>query len=347
MPNHTAAQLLYRLTHPIIVRLNALRHRRPGHILPFRIPFFRIFYSTTYTALFLLTLLVLAITPASMLWTAIAAEAFQYVFIIGGTYVLTALLAVFIYSSRLYTNRAVLTGVGKSYIPVEEGEMGKSVRKMIATQLERSAIVNWEARPRDITGEHIADTEAMESTEIGTTVKLNPERPFWGVVKQAGWAAPVSGRGEGLGGLQFEVVIAELPHLLEASAVSLAPSDPYSEAGLFDDDDPPLPDAVIVEALRRQKSMGLRDYLTQLSLLGLVDASSHVPRDFLNMYERSRFSGDMTTEEDFNELMSLFATLLEGMAPLQPDIVEQIRLQSGSDSDQASSRAGSVAVRSP
>lgn len=66
---------------------------------------------------------------------------------IGGTYVLTALIAIFIYSSRLYTNRSVLAGVGKAYIPVEDGEVGRNVRKMIVSQLERSAIIAWEARP--------------------------------------------------------------------------------------------------------------------------------------------------------------------------------------------------------
>src|ERR1700761_1641294 len=100
-------------------RCKRLRNRRPGHLLPFRIPFFRIFYSTTYTTLYILVLAILAITPVSMIWAAIQNSAYQYIIMIGGTYVLTAIIAIFIYASRLYTNRSVMVGVGKAYIPVE------------------------------------------------------------------------------------------------------------------------------------------------------------------------------------------------------------------------------------
>jgi hypothetical protein len=341
----------------LLHRLSQLRHRRPGHVLPFRIPFFRIFYSTTYTTLFLITLVVLAITPGTLLWTSISSEAFQYVFMIGGTYVLTALVAIFIYSSRLYTNRSVLAGVGKAYIPVEEGEVGRNVRKMVASQLERSAVIAWEARPRDAMGEVMrAEKEGGLSGEeeaecgfdreqwtVGTAIVIDPVKPPWGAVAHAGWTAPTHARGETLGNLQFATVIAELPHLIEARAVSLAPADPNAEAGFFNEEEDAVADIIVVETLRRQKTMGLREYLTQLSYLGLINPPS-AGQDFLTMYEKARFCGRPSSEAEFNRLMAVFAQLLEGMTELHPDIVTEIRAQASSDESSSTLDADGVSL---
>lgn len=328
----------------LLRRLSQWRRRRPGHILPFRIPFFRIFYSTTYTTLFLITLVILAITPATLLWTAIQAEALQYVFVIGGTYVLTALIAIFIYCSRLYTNRSVLAGVGKAYIPVEDGEVGRNVRKMIVAQLERSAVVAWESRPRDTMGEivraeregwfeeqdHGAGGFNREHWTVGSAIEIDPAKPPWGDVRHPGWTAPAHARGETLGNLQFATVIAEMPHLIEARAVSLAPPDPNAGAGFFNEDEAPVADVAVVEMLRRQKTMAMREYLTQLSCLGLINPPE-VGHTFLTIYEKVRFSGRPCPEDEFNELMNTFARLLEGMDGLAPEIIAEIRAHSSSD----------------
>jgi hypothetical protein len=328
----------------LLHRLSQLRRRRPGHVLPFRIPFFRIFYSTTYTTLFLITLVILAITPGTMLWTSIRSEAFQYVFMIGGTYVLTALIAIFIYSSRLYTNRSVMAGVGKAYIPVEDGEVGRNVRKMIAAQLERSAVVAWESRPRDTMGEivraekegwltdgdHVTGGFDIEQWTVGSAIVIDPAKAPWGEIHHAGWTAPAHAKSETVGNLQFATVIAELPHLIEARAVSLAPPDPNAEPGFFNENEAPLVDQVVMETLRRQKTMGLREYLTQLSYLGLINPPS-VGHDFLAMYEKVRFSGRPCPEKEFNTLMAVFAQLLEGIGELRPEITAEIRAQAGRD----------------
>jgi hypothetical protein len=328
----------------LLHRLSQLRRRRPGHVLPFRIPFFRIFYSTTYTTLFLITLVILAITPGTMLWTSIRSEAFQYVFMIGGTYVLTALIAIFIYSSRLYTNRSVMAGVGKAYIPVEDGEVGRNVRKMIAAQLERSAVVAWESRPRDTMGEivraekegwltdgdHVTGGFDIEQWTVGSAIVIDPAKAPWGEIHHAGWTAPAHAKSETVGNLQFATVIAELPHLIEVRAVSLAPPDPNAEPGFFNENEAPLVDQVVMETLRRQKTMGLREYLTQLSYLGLINPPS-VGHDFLAMYEKVRFSGRPCPEKEFNTLMAVFAQLLEGIGELRPEITAEIRAQAGSD----------------
>jgi hypothetical protein len=341
----------------LLHRIAQFRRRRPGHVLPFRIPFFRIFYSTTYTTLFLITLVVLAITPGTLLWTSIASEAFQYVFMIGGTYVLTALIAIFIYSSRLYTNRSVLAGVGKAYIPVEDGEVGRNVRKMVTSQLERSAVVGWESRPRDAMGEVVkAEKNGWLSGEeegaggfdreqwtVGTAIVIDPVKPPWGIVSHAGWTAPSHAKDETLGNLQFATVIAELPHLIEARAVSLAPADPDAEAGFFNEEEDQVADAVVVETLRRQKTMGLREYLTQLSYLGLINPPS-AGQDFLIMYEKARFCGRPCSENEFNSLMAVFAQLLEGMTELHPDIVVEIRAQASSDESSSTLDADGISL---
>jgi len=330
----------------ILRRLNQWRHRRPGHLLPFRIPFFRIFYSTTYTTLFILTLVMLAITPATLLWTAISSNAFQYVFMIGGVYVLTAILALFVYSSRLYTNRSVLADVGKAYIPVEKGEVIKKVRKLIQGQLERSAIIAWESRPRDVLGELLeAEKEGLLDEDdtngsfnrngwtVGSVISIDPARPPWGEVQHPGWTAPAIARGSVLGNLNFAPVMTELANLIEARAVSLAPAEQAPHADdIFAITPEPTADPMIVDVLRRQPTVGLREYLTQLSYLGLVNPPA-VGQDFLSRYETARFSGKPPSELDFNNLMTCFSQLLEGMTELSPEIIAEIRAQTTPETD--------------
>lgn len=303
--------------------------RKHRQILPFRIPFFRIFYSTTYTAVFIITLIFLAITPGTLLWEAIRNSALQYVFIIGGGYILTALVAIFIYSSRLYTNRTVLAAVGKPYIPIEDGEIVKKVRSLIVAQLERSAIIAWEAKPRDIRGE-IAfaqkeglttkqeTNESVEVNTIGTIVPVEIENPPWGNVQHLGWTPPSDAPAELQSNLQFEVVIAELPNLLEARAVSLAPIVRHREGT--------SPDPRFVEILRRQEKMGLREYLTQLSYLRLIDLDGE-GRELLTRYERARFSGTPISYDDFKDLMLAFGNVMDSMQQVDPAISKEIQAQ--------------------
>lgn len=256
---------------------------------------------------------------------------------IGGTYVLTALIAIFIYTSRLYTNRTVLAGVGKAYIPIEEGEVGRNVRKMIVKQLERSAIIAWESRPRDLLGEILGaenqgflppetDSVGRNDYTVGREITVDPAHPPWGQVRHAGWSSPSHGVENFTPNLQFATVIAELPNLIEAQAVSLAPA----EEAIIPVNGPPMADPVVADVLRRPETMGLRDYLTQLSYLGLVDRPD-VGQSFLLQYEKARFGGLPIPEKDFHSLMTVFAELLAGMTELKPEIIEQIREQAGAD----------------
>ncbi|EME84948.1 uncharacterized protein MYCFIDRAFT_4607, partial [Pseudocercospora fijiensis CIRAD86] len=298
--------------------------------------FFRVFYSLTYTALYLLTLVFLAITPISMLYSTIQQLALQYTIMIGGSYVLTAIIAIFIYSSRLYTNRSVISTVGKPYVPIEDGEVGKSVRKMIVKQLRRSAIVAWEGRPRDLFGEILwgeqegvlpQDSDSINRNDytVGTEIVVDPSHPPWGDIQHAGWTSPSHQDDNKNPHVRFAEVVGELPNLVEARAVSLAPADP--KATPVQGQARPV-DPVVVGLLTRPANMAMREYLTQLGYLGLVQPPE-IGQEFLLQYEKARFGGRPSTLEEFNALMQTFAQLLAGMTSLDSEIVKEIRIQSG------------------
>lgn len=180
----------------------AWRQLRRPHV---RIPFFRIFYSTTYTSLFFILLVLLGITPATIIYDSIANSAYQYMFMVGGAYILVAALTLLLYSSRLYSNRSVLAGVGKSYIPVEDGEVSRNVRKEIVKGLRHSALVAAATRPRDLRASAFA------------APGIDPTRPPWGTIERPGWSAPESASGH----VYYDSVVRELPNLIEARLVDL------------------------------------------------------------------------------------------------------------------------------
>jgi hypothetical protein len=319
-----------------------------------RIPLFRIWYSTTYTTILLLLLLILAVTPADTIYQSVRSDELQKLFVIGGVYLLTFLIVILIYSTRVYTNRTVLSAIPKPYVPVEEGEIGKSVRRLIAKELRRSAIVAWDSRPRDLRSEeegresqgtsrpNTAEIQKEKEKEkahkkqkrkkdddhgIQTTIlPVSAKNPPWGHVSHPGWASPSS---PDLPNLQYWSVICELPNLIEAKAVSLAPPDPaVEEAGLqYPDNAPPLPDAQIVTLLQRPRALGLRDYLTRLAEFGLLNPPS-LGATFLAQYEYARFSTASLTEPEFRSIMAVFADILNGMTELDQDIIDEARAQS-------------------
>lgn len=316
---------------------------------------FRIFYSTTYTSLWFVVLVVLAITPASLIYTAIEAAAYQYVFITGGVYVLTVAFAIFIYSSRLYTNRTVLAAVGKSWIPVEEGEVGRNVRKIIAQALERSAMIAWEGRPRDLAKEsaHKDDEDVFAEEKdtlmaakgggevvhlVGRVIKVNPSSPPWGHVEHAGWSSPSKLDTATAPHVYYVTVTRELPNLVEARAVSLAPL--ALEQNPMDPETGTLVDAQTVAALQRPPPAGLREYLGYLDSLDLITIPDNGD-DFLALYEEARFSPDPLTETKFQLLMAAFADLLSGMNKLPRQANGKLL---GGLNEKVASKAASIAA---
>ncbi|KAF1836115.1 sucrase/ferredoxin domain-containing protein [Decorospora gaudefroyi] len=321
-----------------------------------RIPLFRIWYSTTYTTLLIVLILLLAITPADTIYQSIKSDEIQKLFVIGGVYLLTCLIVLLIYSTRIYTNRTVLAAIPKGYVPIEEGEVGKGVRRMIVKHLKRSAVIAWDSRPRDVRAE-VAGAEEERGDESrpntagskkdkeknkdkdkahkkkshphapdGTIIPVSVHSLPWGRVSHPGWASPSS---PDLPNLQYWSVICELPNLIEAKAVSLAPPDPALEgsASQHPDNAPALPDAHIVTLLQRPRAMGLREYLARLAEFGLLNPPSLGPT-FLAHYEYARFSTASLTETQFRDLMFTFAEILGGMTRIDPDVLEETRAQS-------------------
>ncbi len=319
-----------------------------------RLPLFRIFYSTTFTVLNLVLLALLLITPGDTIYQAYKNHQFYYISVIGGTYLLTLVFAILIYASRLYTNRSVLAGIPKTWIPVEKSDVGKSVRRIIVEGLARSAMVAYDARPRDTREEkasHSHDgpapniegqssrSEVHHAKHDGASSQPLPIEPSWGPISHPGWSSPSS---SDLPNLHYRPVILELPHLIEAKAVSLAPTDPgFLPETAPNDAQPPtiIPDARVVELLQRPATMGLRDYMSYLTTVKLINPPN-IGAEFLALYEQARFSGSELTEREFRTLMGIFAEILRGMKELDRAVLAELQAKDdediGDDPDQAS-----------
>ena len=170
-----------------------------------------------------------------------------------------------------------------------------------------------QARPRNISGDEeddFADYKAL---------LVDPERPPWGRVEHPGWSSPSS---HDLPDLPYRAVMQELPHLIEAKAVSLAPPDQLDPHGHGFEH--PVPDTQVVGVLQRSASMGLRAYIQHLTSFGLINPPE-LGDEFLSIYELARFSSRDLYEAEFRHLMHLFASILRGMKSLSPEMIEEAR----------------------
>jgi hypothetical protein len=339
---------------------------------------FRLFYIAFFLILYLTLVVLLVITPGDVIKQVRdnnnTINQIRYYIVIGGTYGLTAVLAVGIYFNRYFGNKSALKDIPKTWIPIEKGEVSKKTREMIEAGLRRSVAIAWDSRPRmssqpttivnepgtrddiarlpkaepepDEKGKkkqhsflhrHRTDTEKDEHV-----VPIPPHPPVWGDISHNGWSSPAS---PDLPHLQYTTVILELPHLIEARAVSMAPSDPESASN------PPMPDLQAVDILQRPSSMGLRDYIGHLTSIGVFTTT---PTNFLAAYEQARFAPQPVTETEFRNLMALFADLLRNIQPLSPAILASLDIdvpESDIDDDASSRstpRSGSIAsARTP
>ncbi|KAG9249136.1 hypothetical protein BJ878DRAFT_411345 [Calycina marina] len=230
---------------------------------------------------------------------------------------------------------------------------------MIAASLGRSAVIAWDSQPRvDPTPPAVvSDADAKESIARPETavvkkkgldvfrkqrmilseeddhiVVIPPNEPLWGDIAHKGWASPES---PDLPNLQYVTVILELPHLIEARAVSVAPLDPDSEPDML------LPNMQAVDLLQRPAQMGFRDYVGHLISIGIIVAPT-TASEFLVAYEHARFSTEALSEHEFRHLMKLFADLLRSIQPLSPAILVSLALhqpenESDIDDDNTSS----------
>ncbi|KAJ5762301.1 uncharacterized protein N7511_005683 [Penicillium nucicola] len=278
------------------------------------------FLNTTgffFFALILFCLILL--TPADAIYQCYETNRLTNIFFITGAYVITFFLAVLIYATRIYTNRNTLTSIPKAWIPVEKEDVNRSVRRLVKEGLARSAVIAYQAHPRDVT----ADEDNFQKHK---ELLINFERPPWGNVEHPGWSSPAS---PDLPDLPYRTVIQELPSLIEAKAVSLAPSDTFSPVA-HDPFGPSgdltthsLPDTRVVEVLQRPASMGLREYIRYLTSLGAI-YPPELGAEFLALYEHARFSPRDLHEAEFRDLMHLFAEILRGMTTIAPPILDEI-----------------------
>ena len=299
--------------------------------------FFRTVYLSAYVIFFLALVLLLAVTPGDHIYQTISNHKLGNVFVVGGTYLLTGLIAVFIYASRLYTNRTALAAIPKPYLPIEDGEISRSVRKMIVRNRERSALVLLQTKPRahPVNVKDVEEQRIRRSTDSGRgragkskaeklpknrVMEIDPQDPPWGTIVHPGWSPPDS---ENLPDLQFSTVISELPNLLEARAVSLTPPDRAFDFMAREERLPVQapPDPEIVARLQRRPQQCLRNYLGSLLAMRIVRDECLV-EDFLEVYEGARFSTDAVTEAEFHTLMLRFSNLLASVSEMDENQVE-------------------------
>ena len=237
---------------------------------------------------------------------------------VAGVYVFTALVAILVYASRLYTNRSVLKDIPKTFMPVEKEDLpGRRVHRLIQECLERSAVIAFQARPRPKRLEHDTANAGIRMLALTKTKSCTDQtiEPSWGPIAHPGWSSPALKK---LPGLEYATVIDELVDLVEAKAVSLVPVDPIAEPG---PDGASMPDPRVIEEIARSASMGMRAYLRYLIDVGVVpDNSLNVA--FLAAYERARFSPDPISDDDFQALMRMFAELLRSMTPVEVDLLD-------------------------
>lgn len=307
---------------------------------------FRVAYNSIYAFLYLILAALLLALPADVIRQAVLSKKTFNILVIAIACTVTVLVLAFIYAIRLYINRSVLASIPKSYLPIEKGDLKKHVRKMIVAGLSRSAAIAYAARPRvapDFPAQLLgSDGEKAEvgqahkerrsippfklkktvTVEDEMGISLPPVKPVWGEIEHPGWGSPTS---PDLPDLQYASVISELPNLIEAKAISLAPPDLESQT------DPPMLDPEAVSLLQRTEEMTLRDYITHLSDLGVLEASQ-TTIDFITKYEYARFSTRPLSNMRFRKLMHLFAEILRSMKPLDPAVLASL-IDPDSDDD--------------
>ncbi|KAL1879999.1 hypothetical protein VTK73DRAFT_6389 [Phialemonium thermophilum] len=300
---------------------------------------FRIVYKSLYLFLNLILLLLLLVIPADVIHQSVVHDERYNILVIALCYIVTILIVAFIYATRLYINRSIIASIPKAWLPIDRGDINKDVQKMIATALSRSAAIAYEARPRVtpiLLEQSVAEEDERPPTdqlqhaekkhsgifglkktvtvEDDMGISLPPLKPVWGTIEHPGWSSPLS---PDLPNLQYTSVISELPDLIEARALTLAPP----EAG--QQDRPTVLDPEAVSLLQRPICMGLREYLAHLSELNVLDDTPSVS-DFISLYEFSRYSTNPLSNVQFRDLMRLFAEILRAMRPLNPSVLDKL-----------------------
>lgn len=282
---------------------------------------FKVFYSSSFTAVFILLIAVVGVAPADKLYESYRRRRIVDIIIIAAAWVLTALIAAFLYGTRLYTNRSILRDIPKTFLPIEKEDLpGKNVHRLIQETFARSATVAYHAKPRsrrievelDGAGERMLILTKQIKTHHHQHTLTPDERlllePQWGDVAHPGWQSPASPE---MPNLEYARVADELIDLIEAKAVSMA----------SDEDGTVSPDPRVLDVLARPGDCGMRRYLAQLAEIGVLP-DAELTDEFLSTYEFSRYSGKPLSETEFQSMMRLFAELLRTMTRPELDLLE-------------------------
>lgn len=284
---------------------------------------FRILYRSIYSLLYIILGGLLLITPGNAIERSLRNNQQYNVWIIAICYIVAVTFVCFTYAWRLYVNKTVLNSIPKTYMPIDKHDVSKAVHRMIHTGLNRSAVIAVEARPRARAEEGLQEVNgARRRSNLGFRksktiaedlgIVLPTHGAVWGEVEHRGWSSP---NHADLPNVEYTTVLLELPNLIEAKAISLAPPDQLSQS------EPPVPDADAVDLLSRTADMDLRDYVGQLSGLGVLRMDDTVA-NFVALYEYGRFSTRPMSNLCFRELMRLFAELLRAVRPLDPEALD-------------------------
>lgn len=282
-----------------------------------------IVYRFVYFLLCVILLGLLVATPGDAINRSFENGQTYNIWILIAAYVLAILTIAFVYFTRLYINKTELGSIPKGWIPIEKGDVRSSVHKVIAAGLGRSASIAFQSRPRLLVdGEEQLEEPVETRIKLGfdgpqgpaeeLVVTLPRQRPVWGEIEHYGWASPNSTE---YPNIEYATVFSELPNLIEAKALTLAPVDPTTQA------DPPVLEMGAVELLTQTPEMSLRDYITHLVSLGVLEMDATTTK-FLSCYEYARFSTRPVSNARFQELMHLFAEILRAMEPMDPDILD-------------------------
>ncbi|KAA8911016.1 hypothetical protein FN846DRAFT_936967 [Sphaerosporella brunnea] len=157
----------------------------------FKFTVFHLFYSTTFTLLSLLLLALILVPPSDAIQQTLRKGKRQIYnpFLIAGVYVLTAVLAIILYTGRMYTVRRLLADIPKPLPPVSRNQLPKRIHAAVTRGASRSAAIALQARPKQGGG-------------------------VWGEINHPGWAPP----GGDLGGVEYMEILEELPGLVEREA---------------------------------------------------------------------------------------------------------------------------------
>lgn len=292
-----------------------------------RTTIFRVVYTSIYILLYVILLGLLLITPADAIERSLGNGQQYNVWLIIFSYVAAILVVCFIYFLRLYVNRTELAAIPKAWIPIEPGDLKKRVHAMIVLGLDRSAAVAYEARPREAKRKMLGpsppdtggggDADQIVTQELGISRTLQED--MWRNIEHHGWAPPTS---PDLPNLNYATVLSELPHLIEAKALTLAPRLELEADGLQRRTSGNIDEAAMIDPeaaalLQRTPGLSLRGYIDHLQRLGVLGpGAAGSTAAFLHQYEHARFSRRALSNAQFRELMRVFAEVLRSMDPL-------------------------------